>query len=515
MAGRAVAWLHGAVEASAQHQAAIDAAKPPDPMEGFADLASLELHRHRPGAFYLGRVHPDHGGNFELGISDDRHIFIVAGSRGGKGTSLGVQNALRWPGPLLMIDPKGEAASIAGMRRGTAEVAQGTGTSVRRFLGQKVAILDPFAETRGPARRYRVRYNPLSDINMAVGGGVRQIRAVAGAMIVPEQGNGAHFSENADTLLCGVIEAVMLTEKTGGRTLVRCRDILMSRFEEVLSYLEKVKTKAGLAREAHSLIDDVGVDEWGSFKSTLSRNMKWLAEPDMQNHLQPSEFSLWNAVREGWSVFIVLPPELVADYKNWLRIVVRTAISAKMSLGTNQKGPQTLFFLDEFPALGAVKTIEDSAGFMAGYGIKLVPIIQNIGQVQNLYAKNWETFLGNAGAIIAFSLNDQASETYIADRLGKIMVYESTASRNTGFSSGGFSSGGSTSAGWRERPIRFPNQVREEAARETMRAFIIPASGRSFTVERASYMETQGLSVFDSPDFITSWERKYGGRISS
>jgi len=515
MAARGVAWVHGAVQSAEQQRAAVEAARPPDPMEGLANRLELEGHRHKPGAFYLGRVHPDHGGNFEIGIADDRHIFIMAGSRAGKGVSLGVQNALRWPGPLLMIDPKGEAASISAMRRGTAEGAQGTGTSVRRFLGQKVAILDPFKETKGPARRYQIAYNPLSDIKMEVGGGVRQIRSAASAIIVPEEGNGAHFSENADTIICGVIEAVKLTEEPGKQTLVRCREILMSSFEELLSYLENVTTRAGLAREAFALIDDVGAEEWGSFKSTLSRNLKWLAEPDMQDHLQASTFSLWQAVQAGWSIFIVLPPDLIASNRSWLRLIVRTALSAKMALGTNQKGPQTLFFLDEFPALGAVKAIEDSAGFMAGYGIKLVPIIQNIGQLQNLYAKNWETFLGNAGAIIAFGLNDKGSETYVADRLGKIMVYETSATNNAGFSGGGFSSGQSTSAGWRERPIRFPNQIRVEAARETMRAFVVPASGHGFTIERAPYMETEDLSVFDSPDFIGQWERRYGQRIKS
>ena len=32
-------------------------------------------------------------------------------------------------------------------------------------------------------------------------------------------------------------------------------------------------------------MDEVGGDEWGSFRSTLSRNLKWLSEPDMQAHL--------------------------------------------------------------------------------------------------------------------------------------------------------------------------------------------------------------------------------------
>lgn len=408
--GKGIAWLHGLSEAAAQKRAAEKAAEPPDPMEGLATASELEAHHHKRGAFYLGRIHSDHGVNFEAGIDDDRHVFLMAGSRSGKGVSFGVQNALRWPGPLLMIDPKGEAASITGIRRGSADAAKGTGTSVRRFLGQNVAILDPFRETQGPARKYLTSYNPLDDINMKAGGGVRHIRAIASAIIVPEEGSSSHFSESAETIVSGVIEAVMETEPRSKRTLVRCRDLINSGYDDLASYLREVKTKAGLATEAWSVINDVGTDEWGSFKSTLSRNLKWLAEPAMQEHLQAGDFSLSHAVQQGWSVFIVLPPELIADFKSWLRVLVRTALSAKIALGTNQSGPRTLFMLDEFPALGRIKAIEEAAGYMAGYGIKLVPIIQNIGQLQDSYAKNWETFLGNAGAIIAFGLNDHGSE---------------------------------------------------------------------------------------------------------
>jgi len=512
--GRGLAWLNGAFQAQEQRRAAERAALPPDKMEGLASAAEVSIHKHKPGAFYLGKIHEDHGVSFEAGIADDRHVFLMAGSRSGKGVSFGVQNALRWPGPLLMIDPKGEAASITAMRRGTADAAMGTGTSVRRFLGQKVAILDPFGETKGPARKYLVRYNPLHDINMAIGGGVRQIRAVSSAIIVPEEGKNSHFSESAETIVAGIIEAVMMTEPKTRQTLTFCRSLVNGGFDKLVTYLEKVKTKAGLATEAWSVVDDVGTDEWGSFKSTLSRNLKWLAEPDMQAHLQPSSFSLARAVQEGWSVYIVLPPDQIADYKSWLRVVVRIALNAKMAMGTNQKGAPTLFMLDEFPALGRIKAIEESAGYMAGYGIKLVPIIQNIGQLQEHYAKNWETFLGNAGALIAFGLNDQGSETYVADRLGKVMTYETSAGSNSGFSGGGFSAGDSTSAGWKERPVRFANQIREEGAREQMRAFIVPASGKSFTVRRMSYMELTELEVFDSPDFIVEWERSFGSRIT-
>lgn len=193
---------------------------PLDPMAGFATGPELFRYAMQDGGFLLGRIHEDHGQTFLAGVMDDRYVFVVAGSRAGKGLSFGIPNAITWPGPLFMIDPKGEAASICAMRRGSAETAKGTGTSVRAFIGQKVAVLDPLGEVRGPARALRVNYNPLTDIDMTRGGGVRAINALASSIITPEQGESAHFSETAETILAGVIEAVKLTEPSAASRLV-------------------------------------------------------------------------------------------------------------------------------------------------------------------------------------------------------------------------------------------------------------------------------------------------------
>lgn len=505
-----------------------------DPMMGLASGNELARYRYDSKGFYLGKIHPDHGQSFEASLpaDDDRHIFIVAGSASGKGITYGIQNAIRWRGPLLAIDPKGEMAEITAMRRGTKKAALKTGTNTRQFVGQKVAILDPMGEVRGAAKKYRVNYDPMSDIDMSVKLGRRQIAKLASGIIMPEEGSNSHFSESAATLLAGTIEAVKLKEKSQNHTLtfvrlkilgnVKVKDTnettntednaIKAGFEVLYDYL----TQDGLPDDGHAaesasvLAEVLGSDEAGSFRTTLSRNLKWLSDPDMKAHLQPSSFSLHKAIQEGWSIFLVLKPDDIGDFKNWLRMAVQISLSAKMAMGTFQKGLQTLFFLDEFAALGKFSEIEDAAGYMRGYGIKLVPIIQNIGQVKKLYAKNWETFLGNAGAIIGWGLNDLETEQYFSDRLGKIIVPESSYSTSSSVSGFSGSRSKSTSKGLRERAVRFSNEVHEQGARETMRAFIISASGKGFTVERVPYTALEKFKLFDSPSHIMAWEKARG-----
>lgn len=488
-------------------------------MTGFASKAELEKHTKKAGAFLLGEIHPDHGYKADAAIKDDRHIFMVAGSRAGKGTTMIIPNLIDWPGGVFCIDPKGENASITAMRRGVQPQGK-TGTAVRHFLGQKVAILDPYGTVRGPARKYCINYDPLSDIAIGSDEEADQIQTIAEAIVVAEQGSGTHFSDSAETLLAGIIEAVLHHYKDPAcHTLAFCRAVFQDGTKKLMELLKIAPaTPARLAKDAFAILEDAGEEESGSFSTTLSRQLRWIADPRMQAHLRNDGFSLVTAMRENSSVYVCLPPSRIPRMKRWLRVILRVALDAKMSSPFEHKGHQTLFLLDEFSALGHFQIIEDAAAYMAGYGIKLVPVIQNVGQVVKLYEKNWETFLGNAGGIIAWGLNDLETEKYVSDRLGQIRDFERSYGASTSRDAHGVTAKGmsdSTNIGLRERAIRWPNEIHQEGAREHLRAFIIPAAGAPFTVRRVEYMARDGQGLFDSPDHISEWEKRFAERTKT
>ena len=53
----------------------------------------------------------------------------------------------------------------------------------------------------------------------------------------------------------------------------------------------------------------------------------------------------------------------------------------------------------------------------------LLQRVQNLGQLQELYPDNWETFLGNAGMWQVFAVNDQTTARYMSERLGEHIVW--------------------------------------------------------------------------------------------
>ena len=109
------------------------------------EIAQSERLRHRPGKLLLGSV----GGQL-VGIEDNRHVLLCAGSRSGKGVSSLIPNSLLGiGGSAIFTDPKGELASIVG-------------EYLAETLGQKLMILDPFERTSPGVHKYRAAFNPLS-----------------------------------------------------------------------------------------------------------------------------------------------------------------------------------------------------------------------------------------------------------------------------------------------------------------------------------------------------------------
>src|SRR5262245_12087328 len=70
-------------------------------------------------------------------LTGEGHLMTIAPTGAGKGTGCIVPALLRYPGPVIVVDPKGENAAITARRR--------------RDLGQQVVVIDPMGVTDLPA----------------------------------------------------------------------------------------------------------------------------------------------------------------------------------------------------------------------------------------------------------------------------------------------------------------------------------------------------------------------------
>jgi type IV secretion system protein VirD4 len=185
----------------------------------------------------------------------------------------------------------------------------------------------------------------------------------------------------------------------------------------------------------------------------------------MVSVLSRADFSFGELRNGVATVFLVLPPDRLATHARWLRLLVTQALAelARTPRAGDEIGGQVLFLLDEFAALGRLEPIERAYGLMAGYGVQLWAILQDIHQLKSLYGERSGTFLANAGATQVFNVGDIDTAKWVSQTVGvSTEAFYSTSSNSSTTSSlksGSSSSGSSTTLNFARRDLMTPDEV--------------------------------------------------------
>jgi len=375
-----------------------------------------------------------------IGWTDNRHLLTIAGSRAGKGVSMIIPNLIEYQGSMLVVDPKGENAARTAKRRGQ-------GPEGGKGLGQTVKILDPFGE----ARLWQDSYNPMDALDPKSPEIIEDIGIFADALIVSRGDKDSHWTESAQGLLRALILLVAMDSRfESRRTLMTVRQLLMLTDAAIRKVQEAFEERTDKTMPAQMALIEIllgqetmpygyvcvgaaeqlqamGENERGSVLSEARTQTQWLDSPKMTTTIETSNFKLETLKREKMTLYLCLPASRMATHARWLRLMILLALNMMEQEKADPPLP-VLFVLDEFPVLGYMQAIEKAAGLMAGYGVKLWPIVQNIGQLKQHYPASWETFFANAGVVTAFGLSDSESLKTLSDYLGHISIRQKSES---------------------------------------------------------------------------------------
>lgn len=382
-----------------------------------------------------------------IGIDDNRHQVTIAGTRSGKGRSAIVPVMLTYGGSVLATDPKGELATITARRR--------------KEMGQQVHVLDPFGECRGNAIPLRKGFNPIRA--MRPQRIVEDAALIADALVViPGETKDPHWDEAAKSFIEGVVLYVGTEpayKETGSLVTVR---LLVSEGErepdengfvypDSKRSFEALKVRMmfntarkdeedPVRRKAGAIIRAAAIDfferppkERGSVHSTVRRHLKFIDYPEISNIVAHHDFELEELKTEATTIYLCLPARHIGTCSRWLRLFVNMTLQAmEVTRGNSPSGLPVLFCLDEFASLGHMRQIEEAAGLIAGFSVKIWAILQDLGQLKALYEKRWETFLGNAGVIQFFGNNDLTTLEWISRRCDQTYIRTRENSAVTG-----------------------------------------------------------------------------------
>ena len=352
------------------------------------------------------------------------HLLTLAPTRAGKGVGTVIPNLLTVPRSVLVIDPKGENAKIAG--------------EARKRLST-VHILDPFGVTGLPASAY----NPLGRLDAESLDLGEDAASLSEALVMdpPGQQSDAHWNEEAKALLSGLIMFAVAHEEADRKTLATVREYLTlppEKFRALLELMQDSAAAGGLIARAANRFLGKSDREAASVMSSAQRHTHFLDSPRIVTATARSDFQFSALRHDLTSIFLVLPPNRLDAYSRWLRLLVAQALqdlardAEAAQAGAQRLKQPALFLLDEFAALGRLEAVERAMGLMAGYGLQLWPILQDMSQLRDLYGARANTFVANAGVLQTFGVNDFETAKWLSQMIGRETTGYQTESHKPG-----------------------------------------------------------------------------------
>ncbi len=367
-------------------------------------------------------------GGVPIGVLDDRHMVTLAGSRAGKGRSALLTNLYLLPATtsLLVVDPKGDLARFSAPYRANV-------------LGQKIKVFDPFGVSGSQTLPFRASFNPLAILERSNSQNfVPNAKLISDSLIVSGDFKDRHWDTTAQQGLAGLCAHVATCPRyEGHRNLVTVWALASELAtpcpnEPGRYWLEKEMldndAASGMVRNAARQFYGRTGGEFSSVLSNMQKHLDWIGIECMNGSLCGDSVDLRELKTDSMTIYVSLPAMRMADLSGWLRLIVQLTLAAHEEVAEPlSMGRQTILMLDEFNILGKMECVEKAAAQIAGLGVKIWAIIQDLSQIQSKYPKSWETFIANAGVLQAFGNADQTSLKYLSGKLG----HATTLTRST------------------------------------------------------------------------------------
>lgn len=353
------------------------------------------------------------GGRY-LMFEGQQHAIISAPTRSGKGVGIVIPNLLNWPESVVILDIKQENWDIT--------------SAYRRKYGQECYLFNPAAVD------YRThRYNPLSYISEDPNFRIDDVQKI-GNMLFPDQpGTDVIWTATPRSLFLGV--CLYLLETPGkpvtlGQVL---RETLVN--GDGSAYFAKIINDRAAAGNPLSGACVRGLNTYisiaaentrsgiiGGFRSRLEL---WM-NPLVDAATSANDFDLRDVRKKRMSIYLGVTPDNLERMAPLLNLFFQQLIDLNTRELPNQNKAikyTCMLLMDEFTAIGKIPILSKGISYIAGYWLRMMPIIQSPAQLVEVYGKDAaQTFQTNHALQIIYP--PKASETQTARDISEWLGYQ-------------------------------------------------------------------------------------------
>ena len=400
--------------------------------------------------------------------SGEEHVMLYAPTRSGKGVSVVIPNLLNWPDSTVVLDIKRENwEATAGFRAAH---------------GQEVFLFDPLAQDGRTAR-----YNPLAHIDrddpIAV---MDELQKLSVMLFPPPLRADPFWSEAARTGFIGVGAFVASGEQPFSLGVIY-RELTDGDPRTRLPMAVKRRQAEGKpvsASCARALNDFCSTSDatFSGIKQTLTSRLNLFLNPRVCAATETSDFDLAQLRDRRISIYLGVSPDNLARVAPLYGLLFQQLIerNARERPTADQRQIKVLVVLDEFARLGHVEAVARGFSYIAGYGLRLLPVLQSPAQLRGEYGVDLaQDIISNCAVEIAFGLKELHVAQELSERLGYYTYTGRSRSRPSLLSRGHRSLTESD----QRRALMLPQELMQMPSDRmvVLRAGLAPVLGRKIT----------------------------------
>ncbi|WP_440870749.1 type IV secretory system conjugative DNA transfer family protein [Xanthomonas sacchari] len=349
-------------------------------------------------------------------LSGQQFVILAAPTRSGKGVGVVIPNLLEYQESVVVLDIKQENFDLT--------------SGWRASQGQEVFLFNPFAEDR---RTHR--WNPLSYVSDDPAFRVSDLMSIA-AMLYPDGSDDQKFwvsqARNAFMAFSLYLFENWDDERNigfpgglGTPTLGAIYRLSSGDGTDLKKYLKSLSERrflSGNAKSAFSNLLSQADETFASIMGTLKEPLNAWINPVLDAATSDNDFLLTDLRRKKMTIYIGIQPNKLAES----RLIINLFFSQIINLNTKElpkSNPalkyQCLLLMDEFTAIGKVDIIASAVSYMAGYNVRLLPIIQSMAQLDATYGKDISrTIITNHALQILYAPREQQDANDYSEMLG-------------------------------------------------------------------------------------------------
>lgn len=344
------------------------------------------------------------GGKF-LTFGGSEHCIVEAPTRSGKGVGIVIPNLLSWQASVVVLDVKRENwDATAGFRQ---------------KFGQAVYLFNP----TDPEGR-TARYNPLGYIDRTDPDQVViELQKIATMLFVAPERGEPFWTDSARTAFVGVgayLAVADLPFTIGSIYRLMTTGDTRGYFRKVLD-----DRALDLSQGCRNALADFtsGADNTfaGIVQTVTSKLSLWL-NPRVDAATEESDFDLRELRTKPMSIYLGVSPDELDRVAPLYNLLFQQLIDLNVrDLPDSQTPLQVLVILDEFARIGRAQVIASAFSYVAGYGIRLLPVIQSRSQLRAVYGEHVANeIVANCGVEVAFTPKELRVANELSERIGYV-----------------------------------------------------------------------------------------------